>query len=164
MNGGWRVVPWLNRFIMLGPVLLLTMLTVKIFADPQQFAQNHGMSLISPSGLTNYRAGNGGLFLASALMIFGCLISTRRHLVGLSFLATLMGVVLALRAVCALVDDTLEQESRLLIAEAVFVVLSGVGIALERARRSRISTPCFASDEGSGSGLAHRNHRSAAAV
>jgi hypothetical protein len=110
------------------------MLAVRIIADPIRSATDHGMSLDTPVGLTNYRSGNGGLFIALALFTLYCLVSSRRHLVGLTLVATLMGVILVLRGASAAVDATLAEQVRLLLAEAVFLTLSVLGILLERAR------------------------------
>jgi len=139
MTTAWRLVPWLNRLILAAPTAIFVLLTVTIFRDPVRSALDHGMSLISPVGFTNYRSGNGGIFLGFAVITVACLISTRRHMVGLSFVAIMMGVILAVRAASVLVDGTLPQERPLLIAEAVFLALSGAGLALEWARRRRLS-------------------------
>jgi hypothetical protein len=135
MRNLWRAVPWLNRAVLLAPTALFTLLAVRIIVSPVQSAVDHGMSLDTPVGLTNFRSGNGGLFLALALFTLYCLVPARRHLIGLTLVATLMGVILVLRGVSAAVDATLPEQMRLLTAEAVFLALSGVGIALELARQ-----------------------------
>jgi hypothetical protein len=135
MKNLWRAVPWLNRVLLLAPTALFTMLAVRIIVSPVQSAVDHGMSIDTPAGLTNFRSGNGGLFLALALFTLYCLVASRRHLVGLTLVATLMGIILVLRGVSAAVDATFPEQIRLLTAEAVFLTLSGIGIALELARQ-----------------------------
>jgi hypothetical protein len=135
MRNLWHAVPWLNRVLLLAPTALFTVLAVRMIVSPAQSAIDHGMSLDSPVGLTNFRSGNGGLFLALALFTLYCLVAWRRHLVGLTLVATLMGVILVVRGVSAAIDATLPEQLRLMIAEAVFLALSGVGIALELARQ-----------------------------
>ena len=162
MSTLWRFVPWLNRLVLAAPTMIFVMLTATIFRDPARSASEHGMSLISPIGFTNYRSGNGGIFLGFAVITIACLISTRRHMVGLSFVAIMMGVILAVRGASVMVDGTLFEERPLLIAEAVFLALSCAGLALESARRRRLddgglSEPGGASEvESNGRGIAHR--------
>jgi hypothetical protein len=156
MKTFWTAVPWINRLILLAPTLLFTLLAGRILADPVHSATEHGMSLDSPVGLTNYRSGNGGLFLALAFFTLSCLASTRRHLVGLSLVATLMGVILVLRAVSAAVDATAAEQVRLLVAEAVFLALCAAGIYLERVRRLRVA-PSLVTPASAGPGVRHES-------
>jgi len=134
----WRFVPWLNRLILLAPLVIMTLIGVRIITDPVHSASEHGMSLDSPVGLTNYRSGNGGIFVAFAIFTFTCLLVERRHLIGLSFVALLMGIILGLRGISALADATVRQQMPLLIVEAVFLALSVLGLVLELARRRRL--------------------------
>jgi hypothetical protein len=138
MTTPWRLVPWLNRLILLAPLVIIAVITARIITDPVRSAAEHGMTLDSPVGLTNYRSGNGGIFLAFAIFTISCLVFTRRHLTGLSFLALMMGVVLAVRGVSVVIDGTLREQLSLLVAEAVFLTLSVVGVFLELARRHRL--------------------------
>src|SRR5262249_26087129 len=131
----WRSVPWLNRLILLAPLALMMLLTVSILADPVHSAAEHGMSLVSPAGLTNYRSGNGGLFLTVAIFTFYCLLFVRRHLLGLSVIALLTGTILGLRVVSAMVDATVPEQMPLLVVETVLLTLSLAGLFLERGRR-----------------------------
>jgi hypothetical protein len=140
MNNWWSALPWVNRLFLIAPLAIFTLLTIRIISDPVGSAFAHGMSLDSPVGLTNYRAGNGGIFLGFVLITVWCLISTHKHVAGLSFIATIMGAVLGLRAVSAIADATLSDQIRLLIAEAVFLTLSVAGILLEMARRRHLNS------------------------
>jgi hypothetical protein len=137
MNGIWLFVPWVNRVILLAPLAIFILLTVRIITDPVRSATDHGMAFISPVGLTNYRSGNGGIFLGFAIFTLSCLVSTRRALVGLTFVAIMMGVILVLRSISAVVDATVSEQVPLLVAETVFLILSSIGIVLELARRRR---------------------------
>lgn len=157
MKALWPFVPWLNRLILLAPTVLFVSLTVRIIADPVRSATDHGMSLASPVGVTNYRSGNGGLFLALACFTLYCLVSRRRHLVGLTLLATLMGVILVLRGVSATVDATLPEQVRLLGAEAVFLTLSTLGIVLDTMRSRREGS--FLNPDATGPGVPARDRR-----
>jgi hypothetical protein len=134
MSSLWRFAPWLNRLILLLPTALFMILSLHILTDPERSASDHGLSLDTPVGLTNYRSGNGGLLVALALFTLYCLVSERRHLIGLSLVATLMGVILILRGASATIDGTLPQQTRLLVAESVFLALSLAGVWLETTR------------------------------
>src|SRR5262245_48839733 len=83
----WRLWAWLNRLILFAPLVMITALTMRMITHPVRSAAEHGMILDSPVGLTNYRSANGGIFLAFAIFTITCLVVTRRHLTGLSFVA-----------------------------------------------------------------------------
>jgi hypothetical protein len=135
MNNVWRFLPWLHRFILLAPLALITLLATRAIFDPVHMALEHGWTMDSEVGVTNYRSGNGGLLLVCAIIIAWSLLATRRHVLGLFFIAVLMGVILAVRLVSVIIDSTVIPQLRLLIAEALFLLLSVAGIVLERARR-----------------------------
>jgi hypothetical protein len=61
--------------------------------------------------------------------------STRRHLAGLSFVATVIGVALVVRIFGVLSDGTLNESLRVLSAETVLLSLSVIGLCAEFSRR-----------------------------
>jgi hypothetical protein len=132
----WRFEPWLIRFILLAPALVFTVISVRFITDPLRAAAS-GFAADSAVGLTNLRSGIGGLFLGSACVIVFCLLSARRLLFGLGFLATMIGVVLGVRIVSVVADGTAGANLPVLGAEGVFLVLSVIGIFLET-RRQRL--------------------------
>jgi len=133
----WRFAPWLVRLLLLGPALIFALVSVRFLADPVRAAAASGIALDSPLGVTNLRSGIGGLFLAAACITVFCLLSARRLLVGLSFVATMMGV-LAVRIVSVVVDDTARASLPVLCAEGAFLLLSVMGIFIESRRRGRV--------------------------
>jgi hypothetical protein len=135
MTTRWRLAPWLIRSFLLAPALVFTLISVRFIADPVRAAAASGIALESSLGMTNLRSGIGGLFLGSACVTVFCLLSTRRLLAGLSFVATMIGVVLAVRIGSVLVDDTARANLPVLGAEGVFLILSVVGIVIESRRR-----------------------------
>jgi preprotein translocase subunit SecD len=108
---------------------------LRFIADPARAAAASGIALDSSLGATNLRSGIGGLFLGSACVIVFCLLSTRRLLGGLWFVATMIGVVLAVRAASVVIDDTARASLPVLGAEAVLLALSLIGIFVESRRR-----------------------------
>jgi hypothetical protein len=133
----WRYEPWLIRFILLAPALVFTVVSVRFLADPAGAATASGFTPDSALGLTNVRSGIGGLFLAAACITFFCLLSPRRFLIGLGFLAILLSVILGVRLVSVVVDGTASASLPVLCAEAVFLLLAVAGIFLERQQQLR---------------------------
>jgi hypothetical protein len=135
MTGLGRFAPWLVRFLLLAPALVFTLVGVRFLADPVRAAADSGIAADSPLGITNLRSGIGGLFLGAACVTVFCLLSARRLLVGLGFVATMIGVVLAVRLVSVAVDGTVRASLPVLCAEGVFLLLSVLGIFIESRRR-----------------------------
>jgi len=125
-----RYEPWLIRFMLLAPALVFSIISVQFIADPVQAAAS-GIAPESSVGLTNLRSGLGGLFLGSACVTGFCLLSARRLLFGLSFVATMLGAVLGVRIVSVVADGTARASLPVLCAEGVFLILSVIGIFLE---------------------------------
>jgi hypothetical protein len=133
----WRYEPWLIRFFLLAPALVFTVISVRFITDPLRAAAAAGFAADSSVGLTNLRSGIGGLFLGSACVILFCLLSSRRLLFGLGFVATMIGVILGVRILSVVADGTAGANLPVLFAEGVFLVLSVFGVFLET-RRQRI--------------------------
>jgi len=83
------------------------------------------------------RVGFGGFPLALSLILFGCLLSQKRLLTGLTVLATTVGVVTVARLVGIAIDGPAEEALKLLRVEIVLLALSVAAIFLERARLQR---------------------------
>jgi hypothetical protein len=131
----WRFAPWLVRLLLLAPALVFTLVGVRFIADPVRAAAASGIALDSPLGLTNLRSGIGGLFLGSACVTVFCLLSARRLRFGLGFVATLLGIILAVRIGSVVVDDTARASLPVLCAEGIFLSLSLLGIFIEARQR-----------------------------
>jgi hypothetical protein len=135
MTNKWRLAPWLLRLFLLPPALIFTVISIRFLADPAGAAGASGITFDSSVGLTNLRSGIGGLFLTAACVTWFCLFSKRRLLAGLGFVATTMGVVLAVRLVSVVIDGTVRASLPVLLAETVFLLLSLTGIFIEFRRR-----------------------------
>ena len=88
--------------------------------------------------ISRVRVGFGGFPLALSLVLFGCLLSSRRLLIGLSVLATTVAVVTTARLMGIAVDGPAEEAVRLMRVEIVLLALSLAAIFLERARLRRV--------------------------
>jgi hypothetical protein len=132
----WKLSPWLGRLIVLGVAGLFTMISMKFVLDPQHAAAGAGIAIAPGIGTTNTRAGFGGFPLGFAVILVFCLFSPRRLLPALLAIATVSGVILAVRLFGAAMDATFAGSAHLLIPEAAILVVSLLAAAME-ARRSR---------------------------
>jgi len=89
----WTFSPWISRVILLLPTTIFLLISLRTIADPAGSTEEQGISLNSPLGYTILRVGFGGFPLAFAIIVLACLVSTRRLLTGLSFVATLVTVL-----------------------------------------------------------------------
>jgi len=129
-----KVSPWLSRLIVLAAAALFTMISVKFILDPHGSAAASGLSIASAVGSTNTRAGFGGFPLGFALILVFCLFSLRRLLPALASIAAVSVVILLVRLYGAQQDGTFSQSAHLLAPETVLLVLSLLGILMERRR------------------------------
>jgi hypothetical protein len=135
LTGFWKIAPWLSRLIILAVAGLFTMISLKFIFDPQRAAATSGLAIQSAVGFTNTRAGFGGFPLGFAVILVFCLFSSRRLLPALSSIATIAAVILAVRFYGAVHDATFGQSAHILVPETVLLVVSLLGVAMERTRR-----------------------------
>jgi hypothetical protein len=134
----WKLAPWLSRLIILMVAALFTMISLKFVFDPQQAAESSGIILQPGLGFTNTRAGFGGFPLGFAVILVFCLFSSHRLLAALSSIATVAGVILAVRLYGAAQDATFGQSAHLLIPETVLLIISLLGVVMETKRRNHL--------------------------
>jgi hypothetical protein len=128
---------WLNRLVLLLAAALLIMIGLKFILDPVGSALESGIVLSSPLAHTNERASFGAFPLAGGLIALACLLSTRRHLIGLAVTATTIGTALVVRIFGVIADGTLKASSTVLVAEAVLLTLCCIALfATTMARRA----------------------------
>jgi hypothetical protein len=123
-----RVAPWLSRFVLLAATLILLMIGRKFIGDPVGAGEASNIVLGSPLAVTNMRASFGAFPLGCAIFAFLCLLTGGRRLLGLSFVATIIGTALAVRIFGVITDGTLTESLRLLVAEGILLSLSVVAI------------------------------------
>jgi len=131
----WRLVPWLSRFVLLGATVIFSLIAEKYLADPVATAATFKISLGSAAAVTNMRVGFGAFPLGFALVTLGCLVSGRRHLMGLWFVMTVIGAATAARLLGLVVDGPAQESLKVLRPELLLLTLSSVGLVLESYRR-----------------------------
>jgi hypothetical protein len=136
----WKIAPWLSRLIILAVAGLFALISLKFIFDPQQAAATSGLAIQSAVGFTNTRAGFGGFPLGFAVILVFCMLSSRRLLPALSSIATIAAVILAVRLYGAVHDATLSQSAHILVPETVLLVVSLLGVVMERIRRRQRMT------------------------
>ena len=120
---------------------IFTMVSFRYLAHPVRTATAAGISFTSPGGITVARIGFGAFPLAFAVLAFSCLVSNGRLLIGLYMVLTVISVVTVVRIVAIMVDHSASQAAFLLVPEGVLLILSGIAIRLELARRRREGLP-----------------------
>jgi hypothetical protein len=133
MSAWLRRSVWLGRFVLGAAALLMTRIGLGYVLSPVGEAAPHGITLATPEAVTIMRV-EGGLFLGIAVVLATCVLSGRRLLAGLGFLATLIGAITAARLLGLAVDGPAPFTVHVLAPELVLVVLSTVAFLLERRR------------------------------
>src|SRR5512138_167877 len=82
----WRAAPWFSRLLLLLATVLFLLIGLRYLSDPLNKAAADAISLGSVMAISRVRVGFGGFPLALSLILFGCLLSSRRLLIGLSVL------------------------------------------------------------------------------
>jgi Domain of unknown function (DUF4345) len=123
-----KLTPWFSRAVLVAAILVLALISRKFITDPVGAAAASTMTLGSPLAITNMRASFGAFPLGCAIFILICLVSAHRRLIGLYFVATIIGTALVVRLFGVATDGTLVESLRVLAAEATLVVLSAAAI------------------------------------
>jgi hypothetical protein len=135
MNKVTRFAPWISRLVLVGATLVFSMIGLRYITDPVHASAATGVTLTSALAYTTTRVGSGAFPLGFAIFTFACLISTRRLLVGVSLVATVITTAIVVRIFGLVSDGAAPDSTRLFIPEAVMLTLAAAGIVLERARR-----------------------------
>src|SRR5206468_9894780 len=109
MGKFWKFSPWLIRLILTPPVLIFAMISARYLLNPVHEANAVGISFVAPLGLTIARVVFGAFSLAGSVFTFSCLLSARRLLPGLGFVATVMSAALVVRVFGMLADGTTKE-------------------------------------------------------
>jgi hypothetical protein len=129
-----KVAPWLTRLILLPPAIIFALIAIRYLTNPVASAAAQGIVLPAGLGVTIARVGLGGFPLGCGIFLATCLLSRRRLLTGLTFVATIVSVVLAVRIFGMVVDSTVEANMRLVSREIGLLAVTGIGIFLELSR------------------------------
>ena len=131
-------VIWFSRVVIGATTFIMTAISIRQLGDPIGAAAAMDIVLRSPSAVTIARVGLGGFPLGFAIALASCLTSTRRLLIGLWFVAAVVGGATIARIQGLVIDGATPYNLRLLRPEVALMVLSSAAIVLER-RRSRRS-------------------------
>jgi hypothetical protein len=144
----WKVSPWISRLIILAAAGLFTAISLKFILDPQGSAAASGITIEPGLAYTSTRTGFGGFPLGFALILLFCLLSSRRLLAGLAFIATVTAVILLVRVYAAAADNTFAASAYLLAPEIVITTISLLGVWLEWSRPGHVTKTSPASAGG----------------
>lgn len=123
---------WFNRLVLLVATMILISIGLKFITNPVGAGAASGIVLTSPLAHTNMRASFGAFPLAGGLIALGCLLSRRRHLIGLSVTAATIGTALVVRVFGVIEDGTLGPSTTVLVAESMLLALCGTAIIVRR--------------------------------
>lgn len=135
----WVLSPWFSRLIMLPPVLIFSLISIRFFTNPGHATP--GVTLNTPEAFTDTRA-MGAWMVTLLSMLITFLFSEDRLWLGHLQLAIFMGVTLVVRIFGFVHDSTtlaMGNQRPITIVEIVFLVLNTMGfIAQTRSiRKSR---------------------------
>jgi len=119
-----RIVPWFSRAVLLAALVVLGLISRKFVGDPVGSATASGITLSTPLGITNMRASFGAFPLGCALFVLVCLVTSSLRKTGLVFVMLVIGTALAVRVLGIVLDGTLAESLRLVVAETVLLCLS----------------------------------------
>ena len=126
--------PWINRLVLAAATLIFTTIGLRYITDPVRASAAIGATLSTGLAATTMRIGFGAFPLAFAIFSFACLLSTRRLLIGVSLVTTVVTTAIVVRLIGMVADGAVPQSVRLFVPEAVILLLSISGFILEGAR------------------------------
>lgn len=132
---GWsgRVAPWFSRIVMLPPMLIMILISVRYIRNPIQAASPTGVMLSTPEALTDTRV-VGAIALTIALIIAASIFSLRSLRAGHATVIALMALILAVRMFGFAEDGTslaMGDQRVKAIGETVFLTLNMLGLFLQ---------------------------------
>jgi hypothetical protein len=138
MTRFWKFAPWLTRLMLLAPTVIFALIASRYLFDPIHAGTAIGLAFNTPMAITVTRVGFGAFPLACSIFTLSCLISTRRILTGLGFVAMIMAVALIVRLSGMHVDGSVRENMGLVRAESIMLVVFIVGVFIERGRRNQL--------------------------
>jgi hypothetical protein len=135
MNTGSKIGIWFSRFVLSGAGILFTMISIRYLSNPVGATSPFKISLGTATAITNVRIGFGAFPLAFAIVLFSCLLKTRRLLTGLYFLGVLISVATIVRIIGVMVDGATTETLKVLRPEILLFCLTAISIVIEYRRR-----------------------------
>jgi hypothetical protein len=136
MDKLWKVAPWLSRFVLIPPTVIFALIAIRYVVHPVASAAAQGIVLPPGLGVTIARVGLGGFPLGSSIFLATCLLSSRRVITGLTFVAIMAGVVLGVRVFGMTADSTVQENLHLVHAEIGLLVVTAIGLFAELGQRT----------------------------
>jgi hypothetical protein len=136
MDKFWKAAPWLSRLVLLPPTVIFALIAARYIAHPVSSGAAQGIVLPPGLGVTIARVGLGGFPLGCSIFLATCLLSKRRLITGLTFVAIMVSVVLAVRIFGMTTDSTVEENLKLVNAEVGLLVVTSIGLFVELSRRA----------------------------
>jgi hypothetical protein len=127
----WSLAPWLSRLIMLPPVLVFSLISIRFLTTPGHATP--GVSLHTPEAITDTRV-IGAWMVTLLIMLITFLVSENRLWLGHLQLAAFMGVTLVVRILGFMNDGTtlaMGNQRPITIVEIVFLVLNTLGLVVQ---------------------------------
>lgn len=138
MNKFWKAASWISRLVLLPPTVIFALIAARYIAHPVASAAAQGIVLPPGLGVTIARVGLGGFPLGCSIFLATCLLSSRRVIAGLTFVAIMASVVLAVRVFGMTADSTVQENLHLVHAEIGLIAITGIGLFAELGRRARV--------------------------
>jgi len=132
----WKLAPWISRLVLLPPTVIFALIAARYIGHPVASGAAQGIVLPPGLGVTIARVGLGGFPLGCSIFLATCLLSKRRVITGLTFVAIMVSVVLAVRVFGMAADSTVQQNLKLVNAEVGLLVVTGLGLFVELGRRA----------------------------
>jgi hypothetical protein len=129
--GFWRLARWLSRLVMLPPVFILSVITLRYFTNPAHAIS--GTTLNTPEAFTDTRV-LGAWTLTLLVMLVTFLLSRTRLWLGHLQLVAFMGITLVVRIFGFMHDGTtlaMGNQRVITIMEIVFLILNAAGLAIQ---------------------------------
>jgi hypothetical protein len=143
MSSSRRATLWLSRLVLAAPAVIFSAVSWKFSFHTSENGAYPGM-LPSPSnpslGIISIRAGYGIYPLAFVIVSLFCLL-TSQFRAGLSFIAIMMGLLLGVRLINSLNGGAMAENSIVLVAEAVLLVLAVAALVLRSGSAQAAGAP-----------------------
>ena len=138
MNTPPRITLWFSRIVIAFVIFLFGMISLKNLVDPVKANVIHQITLGSPEAITNTRVGLGAFPFGIVIILFACLISTRRHLSGLIVILAIDGAATLTRIYGIFADGPAVWTLFVLRPEIVILIITTVAIFFEKRRRAKV--------------------------
>jgi len=130
-GGLWTFAPWLSRLVMLPPILVLTLISIRFLTNTGHAIP--GAMLTTPEAFTDTRVMAAWMMTMLAMLLL--FVSSQKRLwLGHLQIALLMGLVLVVRIFGFAHDGTtlaMGNQKPITVAEIVFLTLNLLGLFLQ---------------------------------